>query len=144
MLRSRKTALLVILIIICSLLASCYPNGRPFSKIAYADSVVLKDMRGPGIYEIKDKAAIEAFIDMLNGCTYEKLDADDPESVFKQYEYYRTMIGDQAYYINEEVCEIYINPTVNSGREGRYKIVDFDKSIFDALISAASSPEPQQ
>jgi hypothetical protein len=54
------------------------------------------------------------------------------------------MIGDQAYYINEEVCEIYINPTVNSGREGRYKIVDFDKSIFDALISAASSPEPQQ
>ena len=86
MLRSRKTALLVILIISCSLLASCYPNGRPFSKIDYADTVVLKDMRGPGIYEIKDRAAIEAFIDMLNGCTYEKLDADDPESVFKKYE----------------------------------------------------------
>ena len=80
---------------------------------------------------------------MLNGCTYEKFDDDDDtDTVFKQRQYYRISIEDQVFYINDEVSEIYINPIVNSGREGRYKIVDFNKDIFDALLAAAEVTTP--
>ncbi len=144
MLRSRKISFVAILALCVILLSACYPNGRPFASIDETDLITINDVRkGGGVYTIKDQTQIKAFIDMLNGCTYEKFDDDDDtDTVFKQRKYYRISIEDQVFYINDEVSEIYINPIVNSGREGRYKIVDFNKDIFDALLAAAEVTAP--
>ncbi len=139
MLRSRKISLIALLAVCCLLLSACYPNGRPFSSIDIPDFITVKDVRKDGeIYKIADGQQIKAFVDMLNNCTYEKFDDDDDtDTVFKQRQFYRVSIEDQVYYINDEVSELYINPIVNSGREGRYKIVDFNKDVFNAFLDAA-------
>lgn len=145
MLRSRKISLIAILALCCALLSACYPNGRPFSSLDTPDSAIVRYVSEDGILQVEDAAAIAAFVDMLNSCTYEKFDDDeDTDTVFKQREYYRIIIGDEVVYINDEVDEIYINPLVNSGREGRYKIVDFNQEIFDNFLAAATKSPAEQ
>ena len=141
MLRSRKISLIAIFAICCLLFSACAPNGRPFSAIEAPDVIIIfgaKPSDGTN-YRITDGEKIQAFVDMLNNCTYEELDEDAEDTVFKQNSFLRGRVGDQTFYINADVAEMYINPVVNSGKEGRYKMVDFDKSVLDALIAAAEN-----
>jgi hypothetical protein len=142
MLRSRKISLIAIFALCCLIFSACAPNGRPFSELEVPEVIIVmgaKAKEGKN-YKITNGEKIKEFVDMLNNCTYEKFDDDeDTDTVFKQFKHLRVTIGDQVFYIYADLAEMYINPLVNSGREGRYKIVDFNKDIFDALLDAAEN-----